>query len=204
MTTNPPKPKRKKSGMKRDPALVEPVSPVVLPSGNLSLAEVQTRILAELSNGGSICGACGCRAAGYIRWLDHRTVYSGLTVYKEIRKPLFPHLHRGEWVHVKNLFAALPKAHKLSADYAFLSDWKMLEKHPLRSKEERKTGAPPSSGYWRMTKLGEDFFSGRSDAPHGFAYYQDQFIAFTKQRVTIHEALGERFNYAELMAGIPV
>ena len=55
------------------------------------------------------------------------------------------------------------------------------------------------SGVWRPTKRGVDFVMGTIRAPRRVRLYNNIPLAWEKKYITIYEALGDHFDYAELM-----
>jgi hypothetical protein len=56
------------------------------------------------------------------------------------------------------------------------------------------------AGYWRLTDLGADFVHGRVRVPKYARVYDERCLNLTGPPVSIKDALGKKFNYAELMA----
>ena len=71
--------------------------------------------------------------------------------------------------------------------------WGMIERHPA-------TGdAKKHSGLWRVTPQGVRFVMGREAVPSTVVTYNGEPVGFEGDKITIREALGTKFDYAELM-----
>jgi hypothetical protein len=195
---------KRKQALKRDKTLAGPVNAVAFPLiVSTTMVEARERLIKQLQNGGGCCELCGGQATAYYRWLDSRTVFSGLALYKETHHPAFPHVHRGGYIHLKNLFAVAVKTAKVSADYAYLEYFGMIEPQPRRTKAEIKNGALPHTGYWKLTEFGDAFFAARTDAPFGVFEYKGQVLQFVAQRTTVQTSLGTDFDYRTLVGMLP-
>lgn len=98
-----------------------------------------------------------------------------------------------DWIDVNELYKQGPSVAPL--DFPYLRFWGLIEKHPTDRDSEVK-----SSGLWRITELGVDFVCGRAEVFSHIRFYDSRFLGFTGERIRIGDALGEKFNYRELMA----
>lgn len=53
---------------------------------------------------------------------------------------------------------------------------------------------------WRVTELGRQFVEGAATVPKFALVYNSRVLGFEGEPVTIHDALGNRFDLAELMS----
>jgi len=62
------------------------------------------------------------------------------------------------------------------------------------------------SGFWKLTESGKAFASAQTKAPsHVFIQSPGgRILGFEETQTTIYSALGKKFNYFELMAGIDI
>lgn len=90
------------------------------------------------------------------------------------------------WVDVK-------KAPVRGGDYAKLVHWGLCENRVSDDKALR------TSGLWRPTHKGIDFAQGRIKVPSHVELYDNAPLGFSHLQISITEALGEGFNYDELM-----
>ncbi len=61
--------------------------------------------------------------------------------------------------------------------------------------------ASKATGFWRMTSLGEQFVRGEISIPREMFVFNDEVLGHSDASTTITQALGDKFNYDELMAG---
>ena len=100
----------------------------------------------------------------------------------------------GEWVHTSKM----PRWAVVGREFGKLFFWGMMEMQEEDGDEKR------SSGIYRVTEAGRAFAMEETDAPsHAFIRSpRSQFLTLdTRSSVTILEALGQKFHYAELMRG---
>jgi hypothetical protein len=79
-------------------------------------------------------------------------------------------------------------------DYAKLAYWGLIEPLP----EKRPDGG--KAGWWRVTELGERWIYRTVTVPEYARIYAGRCLNLTGKEVSIVDALGTRFNLAELMA----
>jgi hypothetical protein len=72
-------------------------------------------------------------------------------------------------------------------DYAKARYWGLADPHPEKA------------GWWRLTSLGERFVKGLASVSGHALVVNGRCIDFGGEPVTIRQALGERFDYNELM-----
>ena len=103
-----------------------------------------------------------------------------------------------EWLKVGSYLSDLeiPYAVK-GGDFAKLKFWKLLE----RQIGERDDGSA-RNGYWKITQKGYDFISGKAKIPKFINLYNQKFYGYAGELIDIKEALGNKFNYSELMGGV--
>lgn len=84
-------------------------------------------------------------------------------------------------------------------DAAKLHWWGLIEpkRDAVRDDGSKKTG------YYRITELGQQFVRGEAEVPKYIYLYNQCCLGFCGPPTTISEALGDKFNYAELMAATP-
>lgn len=82
-----------------------------------------------------------------------------------------------------------------NADWRYLAYWGLIQTRTVESKHSDKK----NSGYWQITPLGKDFVSGRCTLKNKIVVYNGQLLRTEGQLIYIKEALGDKFNYPELM-----
>lgn len=105
-----------------------------------------------------------------------------------------------EWLHVPSYIAEMAADHPRRAaavrgDWAKLKFWGLIEEKP----EVRKDGSP-RVGYWRLTPLGRRFVKREVKVPsHVYIYNGSPLPRDVGEQITIDDALGKNFSYAEIM-----
>ncbi len=82
-------------------------------------------------------------------------------------------------------------------DYAKLAMFGLIEQHA----HDPDDGRTRTTNLWRPTSLGLAFVYQRTDIPKYVLTFNGKVWGHSTERATIHDALGKRFDYAELMAG---
>lgn len=80
-----------------------------------------------------------------------------------------------------------------SRDYSILEYWKLIEPE-LNTDEEKRT-----SGYWKITQLGRDFVEGKETVLSHAQIFNNKGYGLVGAPIDIRTALGNKFNYEELM-----
>jgi len=96
----------------------------------------------------------------------------------------------GKWVHV------IKEVKTVDGTYAKLRHWGLLE-----PKGDDPEGDTKASGYWRITQKGRDFVRGLITVPKNIFIFDNKLIRVSGEEVSIKEALGKKFSYAEMMDG---
>jgi hypothetical protein len=131
---------------------------------------------------GEHCPCCGQMAKVYRRRIHHTIAVSLIAVYA-LATPELDH-----WVHVPSQIS--PACEIGKARY-----WGLIEE----STEPRSDGG--RAGWWRLTPHGTDFVKSRVSVRKIALIYDGRCLGFEGEQVTITDALGEKFNYNDLMAG---
>lgn len=96
-----------------------------------------------------------------------------------------------DWVHVPTQIGAR------SREEGKLAYWGLVEEE----KAKRPDGG--RAGYWRVTVRGEAFVRCRLSIPKYCQVYNGKVLGFDLSEViNIKDALGDKFDYTELMAGV--
>lgn len=145
-----------------------------------TLAEARDTLRANLDDG-SKCPCCDQFARRYKRKLNSDMARSLILIVDEyLHEP-----HDTSWVDIQEIDVR-------GGDYAKLRHWGLLESRPNDDDTKR------TSGLWRPTELGIDFAQGRARMPSHVYIYNNKVDGFTDSTITIREALGDAFDYAEL------
>lgn len=147
-----------------------------------TLEEAQKFLRDRLSEG-TECPCCEQFAKVYRRKITAATAQALILMYREAR--------RG-WVYMPDLLQ------RKQADETKARYWGLIEE----SHETRGDGSS-RVGVWRLTQHGVDFVLGNVEIPKYALIYDGECQGLDEsESVTIHDALGTRFNYADLMAGV--
>mgnify|MGYP003108747720 FL=1 len=102
------------------------------------------------------------------------------------------------WAHARDAWIEVPlvaPSWVLKArEYPKLAWWGLIEEKPRQEGSKART-----SGVWRVTPLGAEFVRGCSDVAMYAFVYNGEVQDFTDRTTDIRHALGDRFDYAELM-----
>lgn len=82
------------------------------------------------------------------------------------------------------------------ADYHKLRWWKLIE-----AKVETRDDGSKRNGHYKITGQGIAFAEGKLTVPKFAIIFNNQLQNFEGEEINIHQALGKRFNYDELMRG---
>lgn len=82
------------------------------------------------------------------------------------------------------------------SDFSKLKYWLLVEQMP----HDYDNTVSNASGYWRITQAGVDFINGILSVRKKVMIYNDDVLGFVGSKVDIHDCLGKKFNYGELMA----
>ncbi len=142
-----------------------------------SLAEAQERVRVGKVRG-IFCPCCNQFAKIYNRKLNSAMAHSLILLMKFCKQ------NEDEWINVESFLAA---RRIRATDFYKLKFWGLVERHA-------------KSSTWRLTSSGVNFAMGKITVPKRVQLYNDQLLDVSSEQITVVEALGERFNYYELMA----
>lgn len=138
---------------------------------------------------GCVCPACEQICKRYTRKLSSSMAYGLYLIYKlSVNR-------ENQWIHLEDEFKKLtdvPSA--IRGDLPKLRYWSLIEKL-----EHAKDDGNPNSGFYRITKAGEDFINGKSSVRKYVKIYNNQLYGFDGDFTTFKQALGSKFNYEQLM-----
>lgn len=140
---------------------------------------------------GTNCPCCGQFAKIYKRKFNSGMARSIISFYKKS-------LWKQGWIHVlKEMdFGKRKGKFYVNGDYGNLTAWELIE-----AKKEVAEDGNPSSGYYRITDVGKQFACGQIQIPKYTYHYNGEVLdRGSEEVVTIYQALGDKFNYQELMS----
>lgn len=128
---------------------------------------------------GAKCPLCQQHAKVYRRKLNSGMARSLILMYRNAGR---------DWIHIPTQLPAR------SREEGKLRYWGLAEE----AKVEREDGG--RAGWWRVTSMGVQFVLGSLVVPKYAHIYDDRLLRLSGDPITIVDALGEKFDYAELMA----
>lgn len=129
---------------------------------------------------GAPCPLCNQHAKMYRRKINSGMAHSLIRMYRTAGTG---------WIHVKLIGAQ-------SREEGKLAYWGLVE-------EQAGSGIHGGrAGYWRVTPQGVSFLRGHCKVPKYALVYNGKVFGHEGQPVGIKEALGTKFNYDDLMAGV--
>lgn len=146
-----------------------------------SLADAK-QWLREQLDGGAPCPCCTQFAKVYRRKITSRQVRALIRVWRSAGT---------DWCHVTTVHPSLAGD---GGELSRLRYWGLLEE----ADERREDGG--RAGWWRVTDRGEQYVLGRTTVPKYAHIYDSRCLALSGDLVSVRDALGTKFNYAELMA----
>jgi hypothetical protein len=108
---------------------------------------------------------------------------------------VFQHSGR-EYVHIPSLISSLPHLHASlgGGDFSKLAHWGLIAK-----KDDVRDDGSNRTGQWRVTKKGEQFIKNEIFVAKHVFLYNGIFRRYSDDGISIIDALGNKFNYRELM-----
>ncbi len=88
------------------------------------------------------------------------------------------------------------KASTSGGNFAQLAHWDLIK--PIRNTDTPKR----TSGKWCITAKGVDFVRSTITVPAYTFQFDGKCLGFSDERISIKQALGVKFNYSDLMAGV--
>lgn len=154
-----------------------------------TLEEARKMIAAQRTQPGGVdCPCCGQLVKIYKRKLNSTMARALVLIYQYFE---IPPSYREEWFH--------GPSHSVwstsGGDAAKLRHWGLIEGRP----GERPDGST-HTGFFRITDKGRDFVLGMVRVPQHVLLFNQNRFGFSFETTNIYEALGDKFNYNELMS----
>ncbi len=154
-----------------------------------TLDEARKMVAAQRTNPeGVVCPCCGQLAKIYKRKLNSTMTRALVLIYQYFE---IPPSRREEWFHGPSH----PVWSASGGDAAKLRHWGLIEARP----GERPDGST-HTGFFRITDKGRDFVLGKLRVPHHVLLFNQELFGFSFETTDVYEALGDKFNYGELMS----
>jgi hypothetical protein len=157
---------------------------------SLTLAEATTWLRAHVKKG-AVCPCCEQGAKIYQRKLSSSMAAALILIRRAFRK-------QSDWLHVPEYLTEVAANGAIirGGDWAKLVHWGLLE---AKDDEKRKDGSR-RVGFYKITQLGIDFVEGRVRVPRYVYIYAQKRVGVSDKTTSVQEALGDRFNYGEMMS----
>lgn len=166
-------------------------------SETITTIEEGKQFLTEHWLEGVCCPVCMQKVKLYKRPLNSQMARALLLIYRHFAADARLAKDSSYWLDV-NDFLLQCGVNSGEANVALLRHWALIERKPERQKDGNR------AGLYRITELGCRFSRGAVTVPKYVLLFNDRLYEPTKpfKRITVKEALGEKFNYEELTAGI--
>lgn len=148
----------------------------------MSLVELRQWLKGKRRDGVQ-CPACDQLAKEYLRKLNSSNTFGLIEMFR---------IHGQDWGHVPTTTTLA----RLGGEFARLALWGLVEE----LSEPRPDGG--RAGWWRVTDRGVQFIRGEISLPAYARVYNGRLVELQGDEISITEALGTKFNYQELMAGV--
>jgi hypothetical protein len=157
-----------------------------------TLAEASTWVKERIRRG-AVCPCCDQLAKIYKRKLNSSMAYALLLIRLAFRT-------QTDWLHVPEYLTKVvrtkAKATTRGGDWAKLVHWKLI----VPKDDEIRGDGSKRAGFYKITDLGIAFVDGRAKVPKHVFLYAQKCLGVSEEMTTIDEALGDKFNYSDLMS----
>ena len=154
-----------------------------------SLEEAKAFVQHHLRDGVT-CPCCGQLAKVYKRSINSTMALALCLIYQHFAKN-----PDHAWVHIPQFLIQVKRDSTIAGgDVVKLRYWGLLE----RVVGERDDGSN-RLGHYKITEIGKQFVLGKIAVPKYVYLYNQLLLRLSEEMTTIHEALGDRFNFFELM-----
>lgn len=147
----------------------------------MDLLEAKKKLDEDVANGGGVCPCCNRFLKVYVRKLYATPIRRLAVAYNRFGFEPF---------HILKDFD-----NKHPGDFGKLRFWGLVEELPHDGSSMKRT-----SGMWKVTGLGASFIIGNVKVRRSIMLESGEFLAFHGDLVTVHDIMGEEFNYREMMS----
>ncbi|MDB4311924.1 hypothetical protein N9937_00700 [bacterium] len=146
--------------------------------------------LRGIADKGEKCPCCQQMVKFYRRTINSSMAFGLMVAHKYTRED------HDKIFHVTDISKAIPECGALrgGGDWSKLRYWGLIDE----VREETEDGNP-HAGLWRITQKGRDFVQNNISVRKTKVVYDGKVIGEDGDLVGIAQALGNKFNYAELM-----
>lgn len=165
---------------------------IIFPGLTIQVIEMDTLQLAKnnMRQGMNTPTGVQCPCCGQLVKLYRRKIHASMV------RPLislYHHTCRGEeFVHYRKLDGAVG-----NPDYTKLAYWALIEPMPNDIDPAKK-----DSGSWKLTDLGIVYVRGNIALPKYKWVFNGTVHETSTETASIHDAIGDKFDYAELMGNL--
>lgn len=160
------------------------MAPQPQPSKGPHLFELRAEVMAQIEDG-ITCPCCGQYCRLYKRKLNAPMACA--LIWLVLRKTDT----KKDWINIHE--SPLFQGRRVGGDFAKLEHWRLIESK-LNEDETKRC-----SGLWRPTEKGVAFVEKRITVPAKVHLYNNVIHGWSEEHITIIDALGEKFDYGELM-----
>ena len=147
--------------------------------------------LRENAEKGTECPCCGQFVKIYRRKLNSAMACALVYLYKRENREA----DEG-WIHVENYLKSQNIPASIRGDFPKLRYWGLIEQF-----EGQREDGSTRVGLYRITEKGELFVEGQLAVNKYILLYNQKLLGRDGDATTIQDALGDKFNYEELMKG---
>lgn len=160
----------------------------------LLLSEARNYVMGNRDDKTNICPCCDGPAVRYKRKFNEGMAYWLCRLVLQYKKDL-------DWTHIREIRgrpgAPRKSVSEIGGDFAKIRYWELVE--PKMNEDSTKR----CSGVWRPTDSGINFAHGQFSIPMYAITWLKDVEHFEGDMITMREALGEFFDYEELMRDTP-
>lgn len=135
------------------------------------------------------CPCCNRLVKLYPRKITSAMAWVLILLYKYFRKPV-----ADKWLHVEDYLKKQDIPSSLRGDFAKLKHWGLLE-----AMVSRRDDGSSRVGFYRITEKGRQFARGAISVPRTAYLHHQKFYGYGEEETDIKLALGDKFNFKELM-----
>jgi len=149
--------------------------------------------LREHAKKGAACPCCTQRVQFYVRRVYSAPARVLIWIDRYYRR-------HADWLHVPGYLTEKGVevgVGNRGGDWSKMKHFGLIEPMPraIRSDGSKRTGM------WRITELGKQFVRNEARVPAFKLMFDSQVFFTSEETICIHDALGDDFNYGELMKG---
>lgn len=137
---------------------------------------------------GVACPCCGQHAKKYRRKINKIMAAGLIGLVREFDRTK-------TFVHVHDIPLGDRDVRSMGGSFAMLAHWGLIEPKVNDNTKKR------CSGFWRPTKAGIAFAWKQGKVAAYGVFYNNTALEWSAAKISIVEALGREFDYAELMGG---